>query len=119
MPDIIEQRKLAAIMFTDMVGYSALSQRDDKLAQELLEEHRRLLREIFPRFHPAPRSRPSVTLSSSNSAAPWKRRNAPLKSSAPWPSAIMTLHPIGELNLRSEFTLAMWSIAKAMSTATA
>src|SRR6266576_3888317 len=38
-------------MFTDMVGYSALSQRDDKLAQELLEEHRQLLREIFPRFN--------------------------------------------------------------------
>src|SRR5215212_9532418 len=46
-----EQRKLAAIMFTDMVGYSALSQRDEKLAQELLEEHRRLLREIFPPFN--------------------------------------------------------------------
>jgi adenylate cyclase len=46
-----EQRKLAAIMFTDMVGYSALSQRDDKLALELLEEHRQLLREIFPRFN--------------------------------------------------------------------
>ncbi len=46
-----EQRKLAAIMFTDMVGYSALAQRDDQLALELLEEHRRLLREIFPRFH--------------------------------------------------------------------
>src|SRR5438046_2532735 len=46
-----EQRKLAAIMFTDMVGYSALSQRDEKLAQELLEEHRRVLREIFPRFN--------------------------------------------------------------------
>src|SRR6476620_8873236 len=46
-----EQRKLAAIMFTDMVGYSALSQRDEKLAQALLEEHRRLLREIFPRFN--------------------------------------------------------------------
>src|SRR5215467_10183674 len=46
-----EERKLAAIMFTDMVGYSALSQRDDKLALELLEEHRRLLREIFPRFN--------------------------------------------------------------------
>jgi TolB-like protein/class 3 adenylate cyclase/Tfp pilus assembly protein PilF len=46
-----EQRRLAAIMFTDMVGYSALSQRDDKLAQELLEEHRRLLREIFPQFN--------------------------------------------------------------------
>src|SRR5437588_341244 len=47
----IEQRKLAAIMFTDMVGYSTLAQRDDKLALELLEEHRQLLREIFPRFH--------------------------------------------------------------------
>src|SRR4051812_36272077 len=46
-----EQRKLAAIMFTDMVGYSALAQRDDQLAVELLEEHRRLLREIFPRFN--------------------------------------------------------------------
>ena len=46
-----EVRKLAAIMFTDMVGYSALSQRDDKLALELLEEHRRLLREIFPQFN--------------------------------------------------------------------
>src|SRR5690242_14230933 len=39
------------MMFTDMVGYSALSQRNDKFAQELLEEHRQLLREIFPRFH--------------------------------------------------------------------
>src|SRR6266702_6061146 len=48
-----EQRKLAAIMFTDMVGYGALSQRDDKLAQELLEEHRQILRSIFPRFHGA------------------------------------------------------------------
>jgi hypothetical protein len=28
-----EQRKLAAIMFTDMVGYSALSQRDRKACQ--------------------------------------------------------------------------------------
>src|SRR5215472_1957844 len=46
-----EQRKLAAIMFTDMVGYSALSQRDDRLALELLEEHRVLLREIFPGFN--------------------------------------------------------------------
>ena len=51
MSDGTEQRRLAAIMFTDMVGYSALSQRDDKLAQELLEEHRQLLREIFPRFN--------------------------------------------------------------------
>src|ERR1700739_143752 len=46
-----EERKLAAIMFTDMAGYSALAQRDDKIALELLEEHRRLLRELFPQFH--------------------------------------------------------------------
>src|SRR5438093_12008306 len=46
-----EQRKLAAIMFTDIVGYSALAQRDDRLALELLEKHRELLREIFPRFN--------------------------------------------------------------------
>src|SRR6202045_1165882 len=51
MTDATEQRKLAAIMFTDMVGYSALSQRDDKLALELLEEHRELLREIFFPFN--------------------------------------------------------------------
>jgi adenylate cyclase len=52
MPTVpTEERKLAAIMFTDMVGYSALAQRDDKVALELLEEHRRLLREIFPQFH--------------------------------------------------------------------
>src|SRR3982751_6321340 len=46
-----EKRKLAAIMFTDMVGYSALSQRDGKLALELLEEHRQILRKLFPKFN--------------------------------------------------------------------
>ena len=44
-------RKLAAIMFTDMVGYTALTQRNEKLALELLEEHRRVLREWFPKFN--------------------------------------------------------------------
>src|SRR5437762_14224168 len=52
MPHVpTEQRKLAAIMFTDMVGYSALTQRHEVLALELLEEHRRLLRELFPKFN--------------------------------------------------------------------
>jgi class 3 adenylate cyclase len=43
-----EQRKLAAIMFTDMVGYRALAQRHQALAQELPEEHRRAARGIAP-----------------------------------------------------------------------
>jgi class 3 adenylate cyclase/Tfp pilus assembly protein PilF len=42
-----ERRSLAAIMFTDIAGYSALAQRNEALALELLEEHRRLLRPIF------------------------------------------------------------------------
>jgi adenylate cyclase len=42
-----EHRRLAAIVFTDMVGYSALAQRDEGLALELLEEHRALLRPAF------------------------------------------------------------------------
>ena len=46
-----EERQLAAIMFTDMVGYSALSQKDEALALELLEEHRQIVREILARFH--------------------------------------------------------------------
>jgi class 3 adenylate cyclase/TolB-like protein/tetratricopeptide (TPR) repeat protein len=44
-----EQRKLAAIMFTDMVGYSALSQGNEALALELLEKHRGILRGLFPK----------------------------------------------------------------------
>ena len=44
-----------------MVDYSALSQRDDKLALELLEEHRQLFREIFL-ASTGPRSKPLATL---------------------------------------------------------
>ena len=40
-------RRLSAIMFTDMVGYSALSQSNEALALELLHEHRLILRPLF------------------------------------------------------------------------
>ena len=43
-----EERHLSAIMFTDMVGYTSLSQSDERLALELLEEHKRILRPLFP-----------------------------------------------------------------------
>ena len=38
-------------MFTDMVGYSALAQRNEALALELLAENQRLLRTQFPLFN--------------------------------------------------------------------
>src|SRR5438270_12635227 len=42
-------RRLAAIMFTDMVDYTALSEKDEALALTLLEEHRQLLHPVFAR----------------------------------------------------------------------
>ena len=38
------ERRLAAIMFTDMVGFTALAQRDEGRAMELLDEQRKLIR---------------------------------------------------------------------------
>ncbi len=44
------QRRLTAIMFTDIVGYSALIQKNEILALELLEEHNKKLRPLFQQF---------------------------------------------------------------------
>ena len=49
MPD--GERRLAAIMFTDMVGYTALGQRNESLSLALVEEQRRLIRPILARHN--------------------------------------------------------------------
>src|SRR6266550_1115772 len=42
--------KLVAIMFTDMVGYSAMTNQNEELGLDLLKKHQTLLRQTFPKF---------------------------------------------------------------------
>ncbi len=48
MPET-ENRKLAVIMFTDMVGYTALTEKDETIALELLDKHNQLVRSFLYR----------------------------------------------------------------------
>jgi adenylate cyclase len=45
-----ESRRLAAIMFTDIVGYTGLAQSDEPQALEILEKHNQILRPIFQKY---------------------------------------------------------------------
>jgi adenylate cyclase len=45
------QRRLAAIMFTDMVAYTALGQKNESLSLALVEEQRKLIRPILGRHN--------------------------------------------------------------------
>ncbi|HXY56022.1 MAG TPA: adenylate/guanylate cyclase domain-containing protein, partial [Nitrososphaerales archaeon] len=45
-----QERRLAAIMFTDMVGYTALTQRNESQTLQLLERHNRIVRPFFAKY---------------------------------------------------------------------
>ena len=45
------ERRLAAVMFTDMTGFTALTQRNETLAMQLLEEQRVLMRPFFAKHN--------------------------------------------------------------------
>ena len=51
-----ESRRLAAMMQTDIVGYTAMTQRDETVALTLLSEHNAMLRALVPRCSGGPRA---------------------------------------------------------------
>ena len=44
------ERRLAAIMFTDMVGYTKITQSNEPLALKILDRHNQIIRPILPRY---------------------------------------------------------------------
>ena len=44
------ERRLAALMFTDMVGFTTLAQRDEELAMQLLDEQRGIIRPLLAKY---------------------------------------------------------------------
>ena len=49
MPE--SKRQLAAIMFTDIVGYTALMEQNEQRAFQLLNENRKIQRPLIQRFN--------------------------------------------------------------------
>jgi len=50
MPDTRDHRQLLAIMFTDVVGYTALTERDEAAAVRVRTQHRDLVRTLVEQF---------------------------------------------------------------------
>ena len=50
MADVAELRRLLAIMFTDVVGYTALTERDEAAAVRVRDRHRDLVRTLVGQF---------------------------------------------------------------------
>jgi TolB-like protein/class 3 adenylate cyclase/Flp pilus assembly protein TadD len=46
----MEKRKLAAIMFTDIVDYTAMAQANESLALQFVQEQQKIIRAILPRY---------------------------------------------------------------------
>ena len=46
-----EQRKLAAIMFTDIVGYTALMSKDEQKAHQIIQKSRDLLKSLIEQYN--------------------------------------------------------------------
>ena len=107
MPQALtEHRKLAAIMFTDMVGYSALVERNEAFALALLEEHRRLLRSVFPK-HQGSEIKTIGDGFLVEFPAHWRQCNAGLKFKKRLQKEIPPIHRKGYSRCVSEFMLAM------------
>src|ERR1700694_4739805 len=49
--ETVPTRELAAIMFSDIAGYSTIMGRDEPTAMRALTEHRNLLRTLLPKYN--------------------------------------------------------------------
>jgi class 3 adenylate cyclase len=50
MNEVLEERKLLAILFTDVVGYTALTERDEARAVRVRDRHRELVKTLVTQF---------------------------------------------------------------------